>query len=696
MSAVTSAARSLFLRSFRLQRAGITYRQFNGLAKTISRRSAVAAQIRFVSTETATKNEEDYHSIIKDTEKPVGESSKHEFQAETRMLLDIVARSLYSEKEVFVRELISNASDALEKFRYLTVSEGETGTKIVDKDRPLEIHISTDKHNRTLTIQDTGIGMTKDDLISNLGVIAKSGSKAFIEQLKSKEGTADSSIIGQFGVGFYSAFMVADRVDVYSRAVAEEQGYKWTSDGTGTYEIQPAEGVQPGTKIVIHLKSDCREFADDETIKNIINKYSNFVGSPLYLNGKKANIVQPLWLADPKTVTVQQHNDFYRFISGSYDVPRYVLHYKTDVPLSIRALLYFPEGKPGLFEMSRETESGVALYTKKILIKNRTDNILPKWLRFVKGVVDSEDIPLNLSRELLQNSTLINKLRGVLAGRVVKFLQDQMKKNPEEYEKFYKEYGIFIKEGIITNHNQLEKEDAANLLLFESSHQEAGKKVNLTDYIARNNENRTIFYLAAPSRTLAESSPYYESLKSKKQEVLFCYEPYDELVLMQLQQFKGNKLVSVEKDMRDDKAANDLSNLGEDSLKRSEVNELSSWLKDKLSGKVATVNATTRLENHPCVVTVEEMAAARHFIRTQSHGLPEDRRYAILQPQFEINPRHPIIKKLYKLMSSDQQLAELLAKQLFANAMVGAGLVEDPRVLLTSMNDLLTKALEKH
>jgi TNF receptor-associated protein 1 len=279
---------------------------------------------------------------------------------------------------------------------------------------------------------------------------------------------------------------------------------------------------------------------------------------------------------------------------------------------------------------------------------------------------------------------------------VVKFLQDQLKKKPEEYEKFYNDYGLFIKEGIITNPIQSEKEDAGKLLLFESSHKNQGEKMTLDNYIERAKDSKTIFYLAAPSRSLAEASPYYESLKSKQQEVLFCYEPYDELVLMQLQQFKGYKLVSVEKDMRDDKAANDLSNLGEDSLKRSEVNELSDWIKTKLSGKAVEVNATTRLENHPCVVTVEEMAAARHFIRTQSHQLSEDRRYALLQPKFEINPRHPIIKKLHKLITSDPHLAELLANQLFANSMVGAGLVEDPRVLLTSMNALLAKALEKH
>ncbi|XP_065170658.1 heat shock protein 75 kDa, mitochondrial [Atheta coriaria] len=650
---------------------------------------------RYYTAEAAAK-------VAKDTtstpETPVGQSTKHEFQAETRMLLDIVARSLYSEKEVFIRELISNASDALEKFRYTLLSDSTARESFVEPDRSLEIQISTDKQARTLTIADSGIGMSKEELISNLGVIARSGSKAFLEQLKDKQGSDNAgNIIGQFGVGFYSAFMVADKVEVFSRSSSEQIGHKWSSDGTGSYEIQEVNGLQPGTKIVMQLKMDCREFCDEETINAVINKYSNFVGSPIILNGKKVNTVQPLWLMDPKSITPQQHSEFYRYISGAYDLPRFTLHYNTDVPISIHALLYIPDGKPGLFELSRETETGVALYTRKVLIKSRVDNILPKWLRFVKGVVDSDDIPLNLSRELLQNSALIQKLGSVLTSRILKFLHDQSKKSPEEYLKFYADYGLFLKEGIITNHNQTEKEDIAKLLRFESSHKDGGLKVSLDDYLANvKGDDKTIFYLAAPSRALAEASPYYESLKTRQQEVLFCYEPYDELVLMQLQQFKGYRVVSVEKDMRDDKKAADLTNLGDDSLKRSEIDELTAWMKDKLAGKASTVNATTRLENHPCVVTVEEMAAARHFIRTQSHQLSEERRYALLQPQLEINPRHPIVKKLHKLTKSDPQLAELLTKQLFTNSMVGAGLVDDPRILLTSMNDLLAKALEKH
>jgi len=625
--------------------------------------------------------------------------SKHEFQAETRMLLDIVARSLYSEKEIFIRELISNASDALEKFRYHLLShEPSENDKTQQMDRKLEIRISTDKQNRTLTLVDTGIGMTKEELIDNLGIIARSGSKAFLEEMRAQNKPENAgNIIGQFGVGFYSAFMVADKVTVYSRSIKDPQGHKWTSDGAGIYEIEPVDNLDYGTKIEMRLKPECREFSDEETIQKAIQKYSGFVGSPVYINSKLCNTIKPLWLADPKSITPQQHAEFYRHISNAYDLPRYTLHYRTEVPLSIHALLYFPEGKPGLFEMSRETEAGVALYTRKILIKNRTDNILPKWLRFVKGVVDSDDIPLNLSRELLQNSALIKRLSSVLTARVLKFLQEETQKNPQEYEKFYADYGLFLKEGIIVNSDQHEKEEIAKLLKFESSHKDEGQKIGLLDYISRLGESdRTIFYLAAPSRTLAESSPYYESLKSRKQEVLFCYEPYDELVLMTLQQFNGYKLVSVEKDMRDDKAAADLTSLGDESLKRSEIDEVTKYMKDQLPNKAAKVSATNRLENHPCVVTVEEMAAARHFIRTQSHQVSEDRRFALLQPQLEINPKHPIIKKLHKLITSDPELAKLLTNQLFANSMVGAGLVDDPRVLLTSMNELLAKALEKH
>ncbi|CAH4033523.1 unnamed protein product [Pieris brassicae] len=627
-----------------------------------------------------------------------GHPEKKEFQAETRMLLDIVARSLYSDKEVFIRELISNASDALEKFRYLSVSSAAESVQLENTDRSLEIRLTTDKQNRTLVFQDSGIGMTKEELIQNLGTIARSGSKSFIEEVKKQGADEASSIIGQFGVGFYSAFMVADKIEVFTKSSKTgSPGYKWTSDGSGTYEIQEVDNAPIGTKIVVYLKTDCREFSDEEKVKTIIMKYSNFIGSPIYLNDTQVNSIKPLWLMDPKEVTHEQHVEFYRFVGNSYDKPRYTLHYKTDAPLSIRSILYVPEGKPGLFELSRDSDVGVALYSRKILIKSKAENILPKWLRFVKGVVDSEDIPLNLSRELLQNSALIAKLRHVLTNRFLKFMIDNSQKDPVGYDAFYKDYSLFFKEGIVTGQSPLEKEEIAKLLRFESSKLESGVKTSLADYSARQkNEQKSIYYLAAPSRELAQSSPYYESLKKRDVEVLFCYEMYDELVLLELKEFNGRNLVSVENDMQKDPAGNSDTIIGSDDLQQTQVNDLISYLKSHLTGKVFEVRTTQKLDSHPCVIIVPEMAAARHFIRTQAQNLSEENRFALLRPQLEINAKHPIIKKLHKLISSDKELANMIAQQLFSNAMVTAGLVMDPRNLITNINDLLIKALEKH
>lgn len=348
--------------------------------------------------------------------------------------------------------------------------------------------------------------------------------------------------------------------------------------------------------------------------------------------------------------------------------------------------------------MSQQAEAGVSLYTRKILIQSKVDKLLPKWLRFVKGVVDSEDIPLNLSRELLQNSALITKLRNVLTSRILRHLSEKATKEPTSFDDFYNDYGMFLKEGIIITQDSKEREDIGKLLRFNSNHVESKTgKISLTEYVARmKEEQKSIYYLAAPNRELAESSPYFEGLKSKDVEVLFCYEPYDELVLTQLQSFAGKEIVSVEKEMRSDTNANDLTNLDPDSLQRSQINELTEWIESQLAGKVATVKATTRLVEHPCVVTVENMAAARHFIRTQGHQIPEENRYALLQPQLEINPKHPIIKKLFELKTSNPELSQLLINQLFGNAMVGARLIDDAQALLKSINELLTKALEKH
>ncbi|XP_051692241.1 heat shock protein 75 kDa, mitochondrial [Oryctolagus cuniculus] len=639
------------------------------------------------------EDEERPRAGVRSTESVHGSVSKHEFQAETKKLLDIVARSLYSEKEVFIRELISNASDALEKLRHKLVSGGQA---LPD----MEIHLQTDAEKGTITIQDSGIGMTREELVSNLGTIARSGSKAFLEALQS-QAEASSRIIGQFGVGFYSAFMVADRVEVYSRPAApESQGHQWLSDGSGVFEVAEASGVKTGTKIILHLKPDCKAFSDEARVRDVVTKYSNFVSFPLYLNGKRINTLQAIWMMDPKGVSEEQHEEFYRYIAQAYDKPRYTLHYKTDAPLNIRSLFYVPETKPSMFDVSRELGSSVALYSRKVLIQTKATDVLPKWLRFVRGVVDSEDIPLNLSRELLQESALIRKLREVLQQRLIRFFIDQSRKDAEKYAKFFEDYGLFMREGIVTTTEQEVKEDIAKLLRYESSALPAGQLTSLADYASRMQAGtRNIYYLCAPSRHLAEHSPYYEAMKQKNTEVLFCYEQFDELTLLHLREFDRKKLISVETDIVVDHYKEEKfedTSPAEARLSDKEAEELVAWMRNALGSRVADVKVTLRLDTHPAMVTVLEMGAARHFLRMQQLARTQEERAQLLQPTLEINPRHALIRKLRQLTASEPELAQLLADQIYDNAMIAAGLVDDPRPMVGRLHDLLVKALERH
>ncbi|XP_032086371.1 heat shock protein 75 kDa, mitochondrial isoform X2 [Thamnophis elegans] len=626
-------------------------------------------------------------------ERVPGSASKHEFQAETQKLLDIVAHSLYSEQEVFIRELISNSSDALEKLRHKLVSEG----KVLPE---LRIDLETDSEKGLVAIQDTGIGMNYEELLSNLGTIARSGSKAFLDTLKS-QAEASSKIIGQFGVGFYSVFMVANQVEVFSKSAEPDSfGYCWRSDGSGTFEISEASGVQVGTKIILHIKEDCNEFASEERVKDIIKKYSNFISFPLYLNGQRVNTLQALWMMDPKEVGDWQHTEFYHFIAHAYDEPRYTLHYKTDAPLSIRSIFYVPGLKPSMFDVSQEQGSGVALYTRKVLILTKATEILPKWLRFLKGVVDSEDIPLNLSRELLQESVLVRKLREVLQQRLIKFFIDQSKKDPEKYATFFEDYGLFIREGIITLAEQEAKEEVAKLLRYESSVLPPGQLTSLPEYASRMPAgSRNIYYLCAPTRNLAEHSPYYEATKKKNVEVLFCYKQFDELTLLHLREFDKKKLISVETDIAVDHYKEEKfeeSHSAENRLSSQAAEDLLAWMRNALGSRVAAVKVTPRLDSHPAMITVLEMGAARHFLRMQQLAKTSEERAQILQPTLEINAGHTLIKKLNQLRIDQPDLAQMLLDQIYDNAMITAGLSEDPRPMVNRLNELLARALEKH
>jgi len=613
--------------------------------------------------------------------------------------LDIVARSLYSEKEVFIREIISNSSDALEKLRHQQL----IGEEICDADLPFEIHLTTDEEKNTFTIQDYGLGMNKDELISNLGTIARSGSKEFVKNLQkdSVNSTATDSIIGQFGVGFYSSFMVGSKIDVYSKSFKiGSEGYFWTSDGSGSYEIAEANDVSRGTKIVIHLKDEDKRFAIKSVVEDVVKKYSNFVGFPIFLNGTRMNSIEALWMSQDKDISLDDHEKFYQFITNTSDKPRYHMAYKTDAPLNIRSVFYVPTTSPELFGFGK-MEEGISLYSKKVLIQAKAQNILPTWLRFVKGVVDSEDIPLNLSRELLQDSALIRKLNSVLTAKLVRFFQDELKKDYVKYEKFFKDYGLFIREGVVTAEMQGEREDIAKLLRFESSKEKPGFQKSITQYVKDMKPGqKDIFYLCIPSRELAESSPYFEALKRDDVEVLFSYNEHDDVVMHQLKEFEKKPVTSAENYLtkaestphKEEQASTD-----EPKLSEKESSELKTWLEGTLGKeKVFNVKISDRLASHPAMITVPDMAAARRwlkFIKTGPNADLQKIRYDVLQATLEINPGHEIIRSLATLRDNDPTIAKLLANQIFDNALIVAGLLDDPREMVGRLNLLLGKAL---
>ena len=609
---------------------------------------------------------------------------KREFQAEIKQLLDIVIHSLYTEKEIFVRELISNASDALEKLRHLKITE----KNIFDDSLELEISISTDDTTNTITIQDFGIGMTKDELIGNLGTIAHSGSKQFLQALK-EGGEKNDNLIGQFGVGFYSAFMVAKEVKVYSRSWKEdESGHVWTSDGSGSFEVEEVEGQRRGTKIVISLKEDDKSYASDSSIKEIIKRYSSFVQFPIKLNGEKVNTIDALWLRSKSEITDEEYTEFYKFQANAWDEPRYRLHFSADAPLAINALLFVPNENPERAGFGR-IDPAVALYCRKVLIDSKPDELLPEWMRFAKGVVDSEDLPLNISRETMQDRSLIQKLGRVITKRFLKFLSEEAKKRPEQYQEFFDKFGFFLKEGVAIDMTY--QEELSKLLYFESSTLDKGQKTTLEDYVSRmKDDQKEIYYILGQNRESIESGPYLEGFKARGLEVLFLYEPVDEYVMSNLREYKEKTLVSA--DQGDIKLDDVAKPEAEDALSDEEAKGLCEWLKETIGDKVKEVKVSDRLVDSPAMaLTPDAMSAQmRRMMRQmgQDAGMPTE----VL---FEVNPRHSLMVNLNQQRESNADLAKMIALQAFDNSMVAAGLLEDPKDMVTRMYDILAQAATK-
>ncbi|MFP6901611.1 MAG: molecular chaperone HtpG, partial [Opitutales bacterium] len=619
------------------------------------------------------------HSTAMTKKKP----KKQQFQAEVRQILDIVVNSLYKDREIFIRELISNASDALEKLRHLQLTEKE----IHDDNLPLEINVTTDDQAGTLTIQDFGVGMTADELVENLGTIAHSGSKEFLEAAQG-DGAMSEALIGQFGVGFYSAFMVADGVEVYTHSWKQgEPGQKWVSDGSA-YEMEESEGQRRGAKIVVRLKEEHKEFAGEARVKGIIRRYSSFVPFPVNLNGEKVNVVDALWLRKASEIKDEEYLEFYKFQANAFDEPRFRLHFQTDAPLAIDALLFTPKENLEHFGFRRET-AGVALHCRKVLIEAEPKGLFPEWLRYLRGVVDSADLPLNVSRETMQDSALVSKLSQVLTKRYLKSLREEAKKQPEAYEEFWQQHGNHLKEGIATGFGH--RDNLAKLLRFETSFSDKGKLEGIEDYVTRMlEEQKEIYYLCGPNREAIESGPYLEAFKARNLEVLLLFEPADEYVMQQLNEFDGKKLVSGDAEDIDLGKVED----GEDTerLSKKDSKALCKWVKETLGERVTEVEPSDRLVDSPaCVLNADKMGSAG--MRRMMKAMGQD----ALQPlavKLQLNPTHPMVRNLATLRKSDEELAKLVVEQALDNALAAAQLLDDPREMIARSYQLLERVTQ--
>lgn len=616
-------------------------------------------------------------------------ATTHEFQAETKKLLDIVINSLYTERDIFIRELISNSSDALEKMRH----ESLTKEDVFDDHVPLEVAIELDDKKHTITITDTGIGMTRAELETNLGTIAHSGSGNFIAEL-AEAARKDVSLIGQFGVGFYAAFMAGSKVTVQSRSWDGSEGNEWISDGGGSFSISECPGLHRGTKIIIDLKDDAHDYSQKWKVENIIKQYSTFVPFPIKLEGETVNTVQAIWTRSKSEITDEEYTDFYKFVANASDEPHYRLHFSIDAPLAINAVLFVPKENFESMGFGR-VDPGVNLYCQRILIDQHSENILPEWLRFLKGVVDSEDLPLNISRQALQDNALVMKLRKVITKRFLKFLAEEAKRDSDFYLDFWNTFGIYLKEGVTSDYEY--QKELAQLVRFESSRSEDGKPTSFAEYVERmGDDQEEIYYINGPNRATIEAGPYVEMFKKKDIEIIYTMEPIDDFVLSHLGEFDGKKLVSA------DRADLDLSKSGDTEVDDGASEKLSddagdnliTWLKKSLGDKVADVIESKRLVDSPAMIVNPDgyMTSSMERIMAASRmekGLSPE----ASKKNLEINLASPLIKQLAELIERDESFAADVAAQIYDNAMIQAGLVVDPMVMVERNYKILNKAV---
>ncbi len=628
------------------------------------------------------------------------------FQAEVKQLLHLMIHSLYSNKEIFLRELISNASDAADKLRFLSLSDGN----IMEGDGDLKIRIQFDPEQKTLTITDNGIGMNRDDVISHLGTIAKSGTNEFLKNLTGDE-KKDSQLIGQFGVGFYSAFVVADKVEVFSRKAGEpaSNGVHWTSEGEGDFTVEDVELAQRGTSIVLHLREGEEEFADGWRLRSIVSKYSDHISLPIEMEKNEApaseeesdeatddkepvyevvNKATALWTRSRSDITDEEYKEFYKHIAHDFEDPISWTHNRVEGKQDYTSLLYLPKRAP--FDLyHRDAARGLKLYVQRVFIMDDADQFLPLYLRFIKGVLDSADLPLNVSREILQSNKNVDNIKSALTKRALDIISKLANNEPEDYKAFWKQFGQVLKEGPAEDHAN--KEKVCSLLRFASTHTGTKEQiVSLDEYIDRMKEGQDkIYYITAENYNAAANSPHLEIFRKKGVEVLLLTDQIDEWMMGYLFDYKDKHFINVAKgdldlgsieSEEDKKQQEEVEKTSEDLVKR---------LKETLESKVSEVKVSHRLTDSPAclVVGAYDMGAQmRQIMEASGQKMPESK------PTLEINPGHPLMEKLNAEVQDDRFLD--LAMIVFDQAALSEGkALEDPSAYVKRINSLLMETL---
>ncbi len=607
--------------------------------------------------------------------------------------MDILTHSLYTNKEIFLRELISNASDALEKVHLETLS----GEKVYDDKLPLEIVISMDEKKNILTLTDTGIGMTDKELIKNIGTIAKSGTAEFLKKV-SGEKEESTSIIGKFGVGFYSVFMVADHVVITSRSFQEDaKPVRWYSEGVGTFELEIIdEKIPRGTTIEIHLKEDDKQYTAKWQLEQTIKKHSNFIPFPIIIEKEQVNKVRAIWREPKFQIKKEEYEEFYKFLTYDSQPPLDTLHVSIDAPVQYNSLMFIPSNNQD-FMMSGETERGLDLYVKRVLIQHEYKEVLPEYLRFIRGVVDSEDIPLNISRETLQENLVVTKIKSNLVTQVLSHLKKMAKDDSDKYAKFWKEFSRQFKLGYSDFQN---KDKYAELLRFNSSSvTNEDDLVSLADYSGRlKADQKEIYYLFATNREAVLSNPHLEIFKKKEIEVLYMYDPIDEFVMEALAKYQDYELVSVEKadlgkvekfaDQKEEKQKKSLSKDDEKSF-----DKLLRRIKDILGEKVTEVKESKRLTDSPACLVSPDGTMTSGMQRIMQLMNKDD---SIPQKVMEINKDHPLVRNLLMIYKNDVNDPHLIrvSEQLFESSLLLEGYLKDAHTMVNRIEKLLETSTE--